>query len=312
MGNILVSVIMPTYNHEAYISRALESILNQDRDFDLEILIGDDCSTDGTREICEQYKSKFPHIIKLIYNSQNLGLLGNYKNLFNNARGKYIAILESDDFWCCNSKLSKQVEFLELNNEYGVVYTNANFLYQDSFILKKNVQTNKPSGDIFHKLIKGNFIIAGSVCFRKSLFDKFINIDEYIESKFKTLDYPLWLEFSLRTKFKYLNYPTITYRIVSKSISNNSDQSKAFEFINSSKEIVEFIIRKYSLNKNLNRFIYNNCLIQQIKYLCKKDRIKEAQEIANNITVFNARSFVSKHILRSMFLLTILSKRYFK
>ena len=312
MNKPLVSIIMPTYNHEHYILEALVSIVSQERNFDIEILIGDDCSTDNTRDKCLQFKEQYPEIVKLYFNTYNTGLLKNYKNLINNARGKYIAILESDDYWCNNNKLISQIEFLEANVEYGVIYTNANFLYEDSHILKRNVQTKKPSGFIFKKLIKGNFVIAGSVCIRKSLIDKYINIDDYIKYNFKTFDYPLWLELSLKTKFKYLNFPTITYRIRSTSISNNSDKSKAFEFINNTLEIAKYVIRKHALNKALIRLIQNNCLVQQIKFMCKQNRIQDATNLAKQLSCISWDSCIKKCLLSNKMTVTLLNKFYFK
>lgn len=118
----LVSVIVVTYNHDAYISQALESILMQKTSFSYEIIIGNDASKDKTRQILLDYKKKFPDIIVLQDNEMNLGVLGNVLNLINKVKGKYFAILDGDDFWTYEHKLQKQIEFLEKNTEYAGVF----------------------------------------------------------------------------------------------------------------------------------------------------------------------------------------------
>ena len=124
----IVSILMPTYNHEKYISQAIESALSQKTQYDWELLINDDCSTDNTRKIAQEYAEKYPEKIKLIYPETNQGLMKSYKRLFEIAQGKYIAILESDDIWISEEKLEKQVSFLEGNEEYGLCATATNLI----------------------------------------------------------------------------------------------------------------------------------------------------------------------------------------
>ena len=118
---ITVSVLMPTYNHEKYISQAIESFINQKTTFKKELLINDDFSTDHTLSIAEEYQKKYPTEIKIFKHEKNRGLLYAYKVLTENAAGKYLAILESDDFYVDEFKLQKQVDFLEKNPDYGLI-----------------------------------------------------------------------------------------------------------------------------------------------------------------------------------------------
>ena len=94
----LISILMPTYNHEKYISQAIESTLMQKTNFNYELLIHDDCSTDSTLSIARNYTEKHPDKIRPFTESENQGLLKSYKKLIENSKGKYLAILESDDF----------------------------------------------------------------------------------------------------------------------------------------------------------------------------------------------------------------------
>lgn len=115
---ITVSVNMITYGHEAYIRRALDSILAQKTKFRFEINVGEDKSPDNTREILLEYQEKYPGIFNLKLRDENLGVTRNAYDLFMNAKGKYIAYIEGDDMWCDPYKLQKQVDFLEYHKEY--------------------------------------------------------------------------------------------------------------------------------------------------------------------------------------------------
>ena len=113
-----VSVFMITYNHEKYIAEALDSILMQKTDFDFDIVIGEDCSTDATRRIVLEYSRKYPDKIKLLLHNVNVGFISNMMYVLEACTGKYVAMCEGDDYWTDPFKLQKQVDFLEANKEY--------------------------------------------------------------------------------------------------------------------------------------------------------------------------------------------------
>lgn len=115
----LVSVVMMTRNHQDYIRQAVESVINQEVNFPIEILIGEDFSTDNTRQECENLQLEYPHLIRLIVATENVGITPNFLRLVSRARGKYIALLEGDDYWIHPQKLSLQVELMETHPEYS-------------------------------------------------------------------------------------------------------------------------------------------------------------------------------------------------
>lgn len=121
---IMVSVIVLTYNHKAYISQALDSILMQDVNFPIEILVGDDGSTDGTSEIIREYAYKYPNILFPFFREHNMGATKNLRDLLEKAKGKYISSCEGDDYWTDSSKLKKQFFYMETHPEYiGCVHS---------------------------------------------------------------------------------------------------------------------------------------------------------------------------------------------
>lgn len=104
---IMVSVFMMTYNHENYIAQALDSILMQKINFGYEIIVGEDCSTDRTREIILSYAQRKPDLFKLILHDHNVGAKANQNAVLNACKGKYIAPCEGDDYWTDPYKLQK-------------------------------------------------------------------------------------------------------------------------------------------------------------------------------------------------------------
>jgi len=108
---VLVSVIMLVYNHEAYIAQAIEGVLMQKTNFKYELIIGEDCSTDNSKEIIREYHKKYPDIIYPVYWKKNVGANKNANTIRARARGKYIATCEGDDYWCDEDKLQNQIDF---------------------------------------------------------------------------------------------------------------------------------------------------------------------------------------------------------
>jgi len=128
---IKISICTVTYNHGPYLAQAIEGVLMQKGDFVLEMIVGEDCSTDNTRAVLREYAEKYPDIIKPIYHAQNVGMLLNSKLCLDACTGDYIAALEGDDYWTDPYKLQKQVGFLEANPEYHLCMHRVLKVYQD-------------------------------------------------------------------------------------------------------------------------------------------------------------------------------------
>jgi len=132
--NPMVSVAMITYQHENYISSAIEGVMQQITNFSIELVIGEDGSEDNTRDICVNFSNAYPQQIKLLPFSKRLGMMDNLKRVFENCRGKYIAFCEGDDYWTDSRKLQKQVEFLEKNPQVYYTFHYSSILNGDKII----------------------------------------------------------------------------------------------------------------------------------------------------------------------------------
>jgi hypothetical protein len=174
--DIKVSVAMITYNHEQFIAQAIESVLMQQTDFTVELVIGEDCSTDGTRSIVQDYASKHPGKIKPLLHPQNLGPVDspgkkNFVSVFSACRGKYVAILEGDDYWTDPLKLQKQVDFLEAHPECSICFHRFIARFEDGSNRPPHVSMVPHGGSIFslEDLLVQNFIGTATVMYRQGV-----------------------------------------------------------------------------------------------------------------------------------------------
>lgn len=207
----LASIVVTTYNQEDSLPATLDSLVSQKTTFMYEIVVGEDCSTDGTRTVLMDYAKRYPEIIRPILNGTNLGILSNYISTLSQCKGKYIAGCAGDDFWNDSEKLQLQVDIMEKYSEIGLVYTDVNIdsvTTGERFVRK----CQDPHKELFTQLLLGCFITAPTVCYRSELL-KYVDYNKFAKLGFTMEDYPTWLTFSLHTKFYHLQRPTVTYRI---------------------------------------------------------------------------------------------------
>lgn len=126
-----VSILVTVYNHERFIEHCLRSIALQQTGFSYEVLVGEDCSTDGTRPLLKSLEDKLPENFVFLYRRHNFGAVPNGRDLYVRARGRYFAGLEGDDFWIYEGKLQRQVAFLESHPDYSATYTNCLVVGED-------------------------------------------------------------------------------------------------------------------------------------------------------------------------------------
>ena len=140
-----VSVAMIAYNREQFIAQAIESVLMQETAFVVELVIGEDCSTDGTRRIVQAYARKYPNVIRALLSEKNLGISRNYEGVWQACRGKYIAWLDADDYWRTPQKLQKQVALMEAKPHYSMCGTKTQFVTTSSDGAEKDAGVLQPA-----------------------------------------------------------------------------------------------------------------------------------------------------------------------
>lgn len=158
---VKASVIVITYNQEDYIAQALESVLKQSCCFSIEILVGNDASEDGTAAVLADYQRRYPDLIQIITNESNVGASKNLYQMLMRATGKYIALLEGDDYWLDSQKLQKQVSFLEKHLEFSACTHNCLIVDPSGIPLKNQYKHWIISRQIFRLKDCRGFFLSG-------------------------------------------------------------------------------------------------------------------------------------------------------
>lgn len=214
MKQFTVSVCIITYNQEQYIEQAIESVLMQQTNFEFELIIGEDCSNDSTRSICEKYANK-SKIIKLLPSDKNLGIMPNFIRTLQAGQGKYTAICEGDDYWTDPYKLQKQVDFLESNPDYAGTAHQSLVIGDgiDDRVFRKNV----PNEISLNDLLGLRLFHTASVVFRSSINSLFKEAPHVLSGD-RLLNF--FIVFS--GKIRFFDDNMCVYRLHSAGISSNA------------------------------------------------------------------------------------------
>lgn len=245
----ILSIKCMVFNQEKFVSQTLDGFLIQETTFPFEVVIHDDASTDNTANIIREYESRYPKIIKPIYETENQYSKhdGSLSRIINShIKGKYVAYCEGDDYWTDSNKIQKQVEFLENNLNYGLVYSKAKQFNQE-----KNKYFLKGWGEDFvsaqNLLETNNKIPTLTICYKRELYDKYREEIKPETHKWLMGDYPLVLWFAFNSKIKYFNYYSGVYRVLPSSASHNYNVEKEMKFILSAYDIKRFFAEQYNV-----------------------------------------------------------------
>jgi glycosyltransferase involved in cell wall biosynthesis len=196
---------MVAYNHEEFIAEAIDGVIMQKTNFPIEIVLGEDFSTDNTRMIVQRYVDRYPEIIKPLFHKKNIGMMANCIQTIRACKGKYIAMCEGDDYWTDPLKLQKQVDFLEANPDFSMCAHNSDILEYGE--LKKIPPIN---GEVFsiEDIISLDWgIMTATIMFRRDALE----IPDWF-STIKNDDYGIQLLVSLKGKVKVLPEAMSVYR----------------------------------------------------------------------------------------------------
>lgn len=226
----LVSIRTSTYNQEKYIRQCIEGILMQKTDFPFEYIIGEDCSTDGTRDIVYEYARQYPNLIRVVTDDVNVGMRANGLRCIERCRGKYMAICEGDDWWTDPYKLQKQVDFLEAHPEYLMCTTCYSTLRMKDGFLKNGSKDGNGKDISLRSLMRKNTVGTLTVMYRSDAMAQYEAEVRPLLPEFRMGDYPLWLYMAHKGKIHELPCSTATYRILENSTSHSDDFDRQYGF----------------------------------------------------------------------------------
>jgi len=207
---VAVSALVVTYNHERFVRQALDSALIQRLPQPFEILVSEDCSTDATRAIVQEYAERHPQLVRLLLSEQNLHSNEVVARGFRAARGRYVALLDGDDYWTSDDKLRAQVEFLEARPDLTISFHNVQVVdehSQSTGRLWNAPGQQEVSG--LHELLRGNFIASTSVMYRRTAV---ADVPAWYD-RFPITDWPLHVIYALAGRIGYLDRTLGAYRL---------------------------------------------------------------------------------------------------
>src|SRR6266480_3351369 len=221
-----VTVLLTTYNHEKYIAQALDSVLMQETDFDFEIVLLEDCSTDGTREILRAYQTKYPGKIRLRLAEHNQRSNKAFAEEFLASASVYIAMLDGDDYWTSQKKLQTQVEFLRGHPECALCFHNALRIYEDgSRVPFRHNSAGQKQISVLEDLWERNFIAGCAAMLRKDVLWQFP--DWFYNLPYG--DWPLYILCAHHGKIGYIDEIFGVYRIHSGGVWSRLDPIQKLE-----------------------------------------------------------------------------------
>lgn len=224
--DIMVSVVMVAYNSAPYIGEAIAGVVRQKRDFKVQLVICDDASTDDTGKIVADWAAKYPGVIDYHRNERNLGVQGNYLKALSLCRGKYITMCDADDYWCCRTKLSRQVAYMETHPGCTVCYHRVVNYYEATGEMSLSngggaVETTAEG------LASRNVITNLSVMYRASALDV-PNLPSWL-GEIRLIDYALHMLAASRGSLHYMSRPMGVYRHLPTAIWSQAEQTRRMQ-----------------------------------------------------------------------------------
>ena len=246
----LVSVCVTTYNHERYIAQAIESVLGQRTTFAVEVVVGEDCSTDNTLAICREYEEQYPDRVRVVASESNIGMHHNYRRTIEACRGKYIAMLDGDDWFSDMDKLQIQVEQLEKSGA-AMCYTRSERRGEDGS------SVIYPEGALhtsFEDMLRLN---TAENCTTVALKERILEYYAEVEPQTKgwlTDDLPMWLWFAATQQIEAIDRVTAVHRMLTTSVSHSHKWNKQLDFCYSLDSIMLWFDERYN-NSHLQKFL---------------------------------------------------------
>ena len=266
----MVSVCMITYNHEEYISRAIDGVLAQQTDFSIELVIGEDCSTDKTASIISGYVERYPALINTVFRKVNMGALPNFLDTLKLCTGRYIAVCEGDDYWIDSLKLQKQVDFLEQNPDYSLCFHNFFYLADGSLKLASLFHGDAISFDDYAGAQEG--IQTLTVLFRNIVKPV---VGKKILSKIRGSKV-LFLQLAELGKMKYLPEPMAVYRIHAGGIWSGANIMNKAKMALENIEAMALYYRANPKTRNLIRTAYTRTSFNFINSCFRQNEFSHA------------------------------------
>ena len=237
----LISVIIPSYNRADTVGMTIDSILAQQVNADVEIVIGDDCSTDNAREVLQAYYVKYPDTIRLFFREQNMGLGANWAQCVKDCRGDYICNCDNDDYWHNPHKLQLQLDHMESHPECYICITNHRTHNRSTGEIREcEAQINRDV-DIQQAMWGGGNFCNATIMYRADFMKAHLDLDEFIKRRLSLQDWPAWVILTAYTDVDVLPVSTATFGIETVSITRPGTVERLAARYKGDKEVYRYL-----------------------------------------------------------------------
>lgn len=249
-----LSVHLITYNNEKHIEETLQSILKQKVNFNYEIVVGDDCSSDRTLEIITKYASANATLFNVVKNEKQLGILGNFKSTLDRCKGTFIFDIAGDDLLKGKDALQKMVTVLQNDSSLGFVYSGFDRLdgHNNKITSLKNKSPIYASKNTFKKEVLLGKVNPISLCYNKSHLYKYVDFDTYLMMELIVEDYPIFIDLIMHTDFAIIKESLHIYRVHDNSFTHQKSLKNHLFFKNEMKKVFAYFSKKYHFSKQIN------------------------------------------------------------
>lgn len=293
--NPKVSVIVCTYNQEDTLGAALDSILAQQTDFDFEILVADDCSTDGTPHICRDYERRYPGTVRAIINEANKGVADNYFDTLYECRGKYIADLAGDDIWTDTGKLARQAALMDSDPSIVLCHAAWKYLYPDGSmaVSKKHAMPSENyinDGSTLlpyilqHRIDKAFIHLCTSMYRRDTAIALTQKYSDFFYGRHLPCeDYQLEVLMAASGRIAYDCTPVLAYRVGHPSLSSTENPAKAAVFASRVAVMTQKLAEELTVDPAILKNFYTSQLLYAISLAFASGDKKAAAEVTEAV-----------------------------
>ena len=225
----MISVLVCTYNQEKYLAQALDSILMQKCDEPFEILVGDDCSTDNTGKIANDYQSRYLEKVKVMRPEKNVGASLNMARLANVAKGEFLSICDGDDYWLREDVLQKQLDVFRANPDVGMICAMAK-CYNQGMGIYQGTLGYSGAEDLATMLRDNRDVAAPTIAFRRDLMLRCIAESQWYIDQNWFYDSVMAYWFAYNSKIKFLDEELAAYRVLNNSACHTDSPEKEAEY----------------------------------------------------------------------------------
>ncbi len=301
----LISVIIPSYNRSDTVGETIDSILAQKVNADIEIIIGDDCSTDShVKEVLDSYQAKYPDIIHVYYREKNMRLGANWAQCVKDCHGEFICNCDNDDYWHNPNKLQLQLDYMRQHPECNICITDHRTHNRSTGELKEEKAYFDHSIPTQRAMWGGSHFCNATIMYRAAFLKSHIDLDEWIRRRLSLQDWPAWVILTAYTSIDIIPVSTATFGIETVSITRPDTYERYTARLEQDREVCKYLgelfPKEFPYTDDMWEHYQNHCLMMMA---FRKHDFRAAKQYGKKASPFIKRTISQSRLLFEAFML---------